>query len=136
MGKREFAAIAARKWVPVALIKDARPAWMRGIPEERIELVLASGTFIDPRIVEIDGVTYSGVVGGMDIYRYDKKDVDKGYPFNKDHYIIIQQPSKDEFLLVAGPIRDDSHWLEELPDIDPDIKILEFRGTILEFDDD
>lgn len=127
----EHIKVAERRWVPVVLIGDARPNWMRGIPEDRVGLVLASGTFIDPRIVEANGITYSGVVGGMDIYRYDEKDVGKGYPFNKDHYIVIQHPTKDEVLLLAGPIKDDEHWLNKLPEIDPEIEILEFRGTIL-----
>lgn len=45
-------------------------------------------------------------------------------------------PSQDEFLLVAGPIKDDDHWLAELPNLDPRIEILEFRGTILKLDSD
>lgn len=132
----EFIPIAERTWVPVVLVGDARPDWMKGIPEDRVELVLASGTFIDPRIVEANGVTYSGVVGGIDIYRSDEKDVDKGYPFNKDHYIIVRNPAQEEFLLVAGPIKDDAHWLDKLPELDPEIEVLEFRGTIVEIEGD
>lgn len=132
----EFISIAERKWVPVVLVADARPDWMRGIPEDRVELVLASGTFIDPRIVEANGVTYSEVVGGMDIYRFDEKDVDKGHPINKDHYIIVRNPAQEEFLLVAGPIIDDDHWLKGLPELDPEIEILEFKGTIVEIEGD
>lgn len=67
MEKDEFIHIVEREWVPVVLIDNARPDWMKGIPEDRVELVLASGTFIDPRTVEAYGITYSGVVGGMDI---------------------------------------------------------------------
>ena len=85
MTKDEFIEVAERQWVPIKLVGDARPCWMRGIPEEKLELILISGSFIDPRIVEANGITYSGVVGGMDVYRYDETDVNKGYPFNKDH---------------------------------------------------
>jgi hypothetical protein len=136
MDREEFIAVAERRWVPVNLVGSARPVWMRGIPEQRVQFVLASGAFIDPRIVEVNGITYSGVVGGIDVYRYDEKDVDRGYPFNKDHYIVAQNPSKDESLLVAGPIKDDEHWLAELPELDPGIEILEFNGAIMDIDDD
>lgn len=71
MSKAEFVNITERKWVPALLIGNGRPDWMSGIPEEKLAMVLASGTFIDPIIIEHDGITYSGVVGGMDIYRHD-----------------------------------------------------------------
>lgn len=57
--REEFSPIANRRWVPVALVGDGRPAWMHGIPKDKVQLVLASGTFIDPRIVEADGLTIS-----------------------------------------------------------------------------
>lgn len=136
MDKTEFASIAERRWVPVSLIGDARPLWMRGIPEDRVQITLASGAFIDPQVIEASDITYSGVVGGIDIYRYDKKDVDKGYPFNKDHYIIVQNPSADEALLVVGPTKDDEHWLAELPQRATGIEVLEFSGTVGETGDE
>ncbi len=71
MSKAEFAKVAERKWVPALLIGEGRPGWMLGISEEKLAMVLASGTFIDPRIIEHDGITDSGVVGGIDIYRHD-----------------------------------------------------------------
>ena len=125
MSKSEFAKIAERQWVPLLLIGDGRPDWMKGIPEEKLDTVLISGAFIDPRIVEHDGVTYSGVVGGMDIYRQDKKDIEKGYPINKDHYIIVLDLKNDNALLVNGPLKDNEHWLEESPHLPDDIIVIE-----------
>lgn len=125
MSKSEFAKIAERQWVPLLLIGDGRPDWMKGIPEEKLEMVLISGAFIDPRVVEHDGVTYSGVVGGMDIYRQDTKDIEKGYPINKDHYIIVLDPKNDNALLVNGPLKDNEHWLEVSPNLPDDIIIIE-----------
>ena len=125
MNKAEFAKVAERKWVAVLLIGDGRPDWMKGIPEEKLDKVLISGAFIDPRIVEHDGITYSGVVGGMDIYRQDANDIDKGYPINKDHYIIVLDPHNDNALLVNGPLKDNEHWLQESPNLPDDIVVIE-----------
>ena len=121
----EFEPISELLWVPVVLAGERRPEWMGGIPEEKVELVLASGTFIDPRIVQAHGATISGVVGGMDIYRYDQKDEAKGYPINKDHYLIVLDPLTDDALLVLGPYKDHEHWLEELPNLPSGITIIE-----------
>lgn len=99
MSKAEFAKIPECQWVPVLLTGNGKPDWMKGIPEDKLDKMLASGTFIDPRILEHDGVTYSGVVGGMDIYRQDANGVGKGYPINKDHYIIALDPKNDNACL-------------------------------------
>ena len=125
MSKAEFTKIAERKWVPMILIGDGRPEWMKNIPDDRVEYVLASGTFIDPRIVELNGITYSGVIGGMDIYRQDKNDLSKGYPINKDHYIIVLDPQENNALLVHGPLKDSEHWLRKSPSLPDDIVVIE-----------
>jgi len=125
MSKTEFAKIAERKWVPTILIGEGRPNWMLGIPDEKLAMTLASGTFIDPRIVEHDGITYSGVIGGMDIYRHDANDVSKGFPINKDHYIIVLDPANENALLVNGPLKDNEHWLANLPNLPENITIIE-----------
>jgi hypothetical protein len=125
MSRSEFEKIAERRWVAVLLIGDGRPDWMKSIPEDKLDMVLASGTFIDPRIVELKGVTYSGVVGGMDIYRQDVNDAEKGYPINKDHYIIVLDPNNDNALLVNGPLKDNEHWLAQSPNLPDDILVIE-----------
>ena len=126
MSKAEFSKIAERQWVPVMLIGDGRPEWMRNIPEERTEFILASGTFIDPRLIELNGLTLAQAVGGIDVYRYDEKDVSKGYPYNKDHYILVLDPTNNNALLVHGPVKDkNGHWIEKLPNLPDDITIIE-----------
>jgi len=125
MSKEEFAKIAERQWIPVMLIDAGRPDWMKNIPEDKTEFILASGTFIDPRLVELKGITYSGVVGGMDVYRYDENDVSKGYPYNKDHYIIVLDPSNDDALLIHGPLKDHEHWIKKLPYLPENITVIE-----------
>lgn len=58
MSKQEFANVAERQWVPDVLSGEACPQWMRGIPKEMVRLVLASGIFNDPSVIEDRGVTY------------------------------------------------------------------------------
>ena len=125
MPKKEFDRVADRQWVPVLLSGEGRPNWIRGIPEEKVGYILASGTYIDPRIVEMNGISYSGAVGGMDVYRHDKSDIAKGFPVNKDHYILVLDAKEDNVLLVHGPLKDNEHWLEELPDLPDDIVVIE-----------
>lgn len=125
MTSEEFGPIAEMRWVPVTLLGEGQPSWMRGIPDEIVQLVLASGTYIDPRIVQAQGVTISGVVGGLDIYRFDQDDVEKGVPINKDHYLIVIDPATQDALLVLGPYEDHEHWLSQLPDLPPDITVIE-----------
>jgi hypothetical protein len=125
MSKQEFANVAERQWVPVVLSGEACPQWMRGIPKEIVRLVLASGIINDPRVIEERGVTYSGLVGGIDIYRYDQNDEPLGYPINKDHYVIILDQDNDDALLVHGPLRDHEHWISQLPDLPEGIVVID-----------
>jgi ribosomal protein L30E len=125
MSKQEFANVAERQWVPVVLSGEACPRWMRGIPQKIVRLVLASGIFNDPRVIEERGVTYSGLVGGIDIYRYDQNDESLGYPINKDHYVIILDQDNDDALLVHGPLRDHEHWISQLPDLPEGIVVID-----------
>jgi len=125
MTREEFEPIAERLWIPVTLSEEGQPAWIRGIPKEIVHLVLASGTYIDPRIVQAQGLTISGVIGGLDIYRFDQDNANKGYPINKDHYLIVTDPTTQDSLLVLGPYKDHEHWLSQLPELPPDITVIE-----------
>jgi hypothetical protein len=125
MLKKEFQKVADRQWVPVMISGDGRPDWMKNIPEDKVKFILASGTFVDPRVLETNGVSFCGVVGGMDVFRYDDNDVPKGFPYNKDHYIIILDPSSDDALLVNGPFKDHEHWINQLPNLPEGIEVIE-----------
>ncbi len=128
MTKDEFEQVANLKWVPAVLLGEGRPNWTRGIPKEKVRLVLASGTYNDPRVIEEYGKTLSGVVGGIDIFRYDSADVSEGYPINKDHYIIILDEDNNDALLVLGPYKDNEHWVSRLPDLPDSIVVIESMG--------
>ena len=125
MTKKEFLQIAQRSWVPVSLVGEGKPKWMSNIPDDIVHLVLASGTFIDPKLVQTNGINISDVVGGIDIYRYDRKDEIKGFPINKDHYIVVLDRTTEDALLVHGPYKDLGHRLFQLPNLPPDITIIE-----------
>ena len=125
MTTNEFTQVAERQWVPVVLSGEGMPRWMRGIPKEKVELVLASGIFNDPRIIEENGITYNGLIGGIDIFRRDRKDEPKGFPINKDHYCVILDPENDDALLVHGPFRDNEHWISSLPDLPDGIVVID-----------
>jgi len=125
MPKKEFDKVANRSWVPVMLSGEGRPNWIRGIPDDKVKFILASGTYIAPRLVELNGITYSGAVGGMDVYRYDENDISRGYPINKDHYILVLDSKEDNALLVHGPLKDHEHWISQLPDLPDGIEIIE-----------
>lgn len=125
MPRSEFDKIAERQWVPVMLSGEGKPDWMKGIPEEKVEFILASGTYINPIWAELNGTTYENAIGGIDVYRHDEKDVAKGFPVNKDHYILVVDPDEDNALLIHGPLRDNEHWLRQLPNLPGNIEVIE-----------
>ena len=113
MPYQQFIEVMKREWTPVRLVGDAIPEWLRGIPCDIMHSVYASGTLLSD-------VPYSGtpvpsglLIGGIDVYRNAPDDpVD----LNKDWYPVITLPETDSMLLLAGPIKDAEHWLDEVPD--------------------
>lgn len=130
MTEAEFKEVAERKWGPVVLMPEARPDWMKAIPEDRLLRVMASGSLSDPLALGDGSSTPNGVAGGFDIFRLDKRDEQLGFPVNKDHYIVITDRRNEGMLLVVGPDKDDDHWLSALAGLGPDVEVLEFQGTV------
>jgi hypothetical protein len=115
ISKIEFAKIIELyKWAPVKLLKKQYLEIFKNIPEEKIIMMAASGDFAEPIEEMLNGKRISGIVGGVDVVRWDKKDCKIGYPFNKDHYVILKSGSR-EILVIEGPLKDSEHWLTELP---------------------
>lgn len=106
MTDTEFKKIADCQWRPVRLIGDGKSNQMQNVPAEKTEYILASGTFIDPRIVELEGINFRDIIGGVEVYWYDENDTSKGFPINKNN----------------------EHWLEELPNLPDEIVVIESIG--------
>jgi hypothetical protein len=126
ISKIEFAKIIEPyKWAPVKLLKEQYPAIFKNIPEEKIVMVAASGDFAEPIEEMLHGRNITGVIGGMDVVRWDEKDIKIDRPFNKDHYIILKSGSND-ILIIEGPFKDNEHWLSGIPERLKNAKILEY----------
>ena len=129
MSKDELRLVQERNWVPVSFAGGAIPTWLSSLPKENLMAVYGSGTYFDERIVQLGDQVVPYVVAGYDVFRYDEKDEEKGYPVNKDHYIVIRDTTSDERFLVLGPEKvEGDHWFEELPKEHPEIEITEFPG--------
>jgi hypothetical protein len=134
--KAEVKILQERNWVPVSLAGAAIPSWLSSIPQERLMAVLGSGTYWDYQILKYGNEIHDNVIGGYDVFRYDAKDEPKGYPVNKDHYIILNVTTSDDMYVVLGPTSSDHEWLVELPKIRPDIEITELPDDEEENEDE
>ena len=135
MSADELHIVQERNWMPVTLAGAAIPTWMRGIPQERLLQVMGSGTYWDMQMAKLGNNVIENVVAGYDVFRYDPHDESLGYPVNKDHYVVFKDSGNDEMYFVAGPMKDDDHWLSELPKIRSTIEITELPSEG-ELDDD
>jgi len=79
---------------------------------------MASGDLIQPVEMYLENVKVI-VVGGLDSYRYAPDGEERGYPVDKDHFLIIQNSvirRIDSLYVTIGPFkRDEDHHLPDLP---------------------
>jgi len=124
--KEELKVVLERNWVQVSLGGSAIPSWLKGISEEKLIAVYASGSSWYPQNIELHGSVIGNVVAGYDVFRYDIKDEKLGTPVNKDHYIVIRDPTSDEWFLVIGPEKIvGDHRFAESPKKHPELEIIE-----------
>lgn len=124
--KNELKVVLERNWVQVSLRGRAIPSWLKGISEEKLIAVYASGSSWYPQNIELDGTVIGNVVAGYDVFRYDIKDEKRGTPVNKDHYIVIRDLTSDAMYLIIGPEKvDGDHRFPGLPKTRPEIEITE-----------
>jgi len=116
MALQEFDEVRKRNWAPVQLVEDAIPKWARGIPEDVLHEVYASGVQNIPSAPEYSStlIPSGRMIGGIDIYRHAPDDPVK---FNKDWYAVVEDPEDPTTLLVDGPIEipASEHWVNEVP---------------------
>ena len=121
MSVEQFEEVMKREWKPVELVGSAIPDYLKGIPEDVLHSVVVSGT-------NISGLEYSDklipsgqLIGGIDVYRNAP---DAPVELNKDWYAVVKVPESDTMLMISGPIEDDDHWLDELPERLQNIEVL------------
>ena len=115
MGKKfivyeQCTAIQQYSGLPVELSPDMRFDWMTNMNNVPglVHKVIASATNPTPN-TDVSGFN----VGGIEVYRNDPKD----YPYilNKDVYAVISGISPSG-LIAQGPLKDDEHWLKQMPE--------------------
>lgn len=107
----EFEEVMNREWSTVQLNPDAIPEFLKGIPDEKINLIVASGTWLQGMHYSDDLVPSGEIIGGIDVYRNAPDDP---VELNKDWYAVLRHPDSNAVLLISGPIEDDEHWLDEV----------------------
>jgi hypothetical protein len=123
--RTEVKILQERNWMSVSLAGAAIPSFLGRIPHDRLMAVYGSGTFWNHQILKYGNDIHDNVIGGYDVFRYDPKDEPKGYPVNKDHYIVLNDTTTDDMYIILGPTDSDHEWLAELPKINPEIEITE-----------
>lgn len=104
----EFAPIQDHDWSPVELAEPLSA--MRGVPRGMLYKFLASGQH------NYETEMRAERVGGFDLYRESPDDPVR---YNKDHYDVY--PAQNGMLRIVGPLKDDEHWIDDLP--------LRYRGA-------
>jgi len=117
--EEEFQPIMEREWQPVKLTDDTLPSRLRSIPEDQRCHAYASGSCSGNYNQQYEGYK----VGGVDIFR-DARSHREPVDWNKDHYVIIRDLKNDNALLMYGPLKDNEHWINEIPDRLKNVEIL------------
>jgi hypothetical protein len=110
----EFQAVLDRNWQPAELVGDNIPSFLKRIPDTVRYKIYASGG-------PYEGITNTGgaaipsgeLIGGIDVYRYGIGDPVR---FNKDWYPVLSLDNGGTLLLVYGPLKDNEHWIDEIPE--------------------
>lgn len=112
MPEEQFLKITERDWNPVGLVGDAVPSWLRGIPADKLNSIYASGGKFEGLPHGDERIPSKEIIGGIDVYRNAPDD---SVELNKDWYAVIVDQDNEGMLLIVGPIRDDEHWIDEIP---------------------
>lgn len=112
MPEDQFQEIMIRNWVPVQVTGGAIPAFLQNVPSNKLHSVYASGGPYTDNGYTGGAIPAGEILGGIDVYRNSPDDP---VALNKDWYVIIKPFELELYFLVAGPIKDNEHWLNEVP---------------------
>lgn len=109
--KEQFSAIQKREWKPLN-ISNQIPDYLKNIPQETLNSIYASGTFSKTNAAGDEPLPSGNIIGGIDVYRNAPDDP---VELNKDWYAVIEDPNNDSMYLIKGPIKNNEHWIDQIP---------------------
>ena len=112
MSEDQFLEIMKRDWVPVQVTGGAIPPFLQHIPSDILHSVCASGGPYTDSVYSGGAIPAGELLGGIDVYRNAPDDP---VALNKDWFAVIRTTESDPVFLVAGPLKDIEHWLNEIP---------------------
>ena len=121
MPQEQFSEVLKRNWVPVQLLAGAVPVWLQSIPSGILHSVYASGGPYALGVYSGNSIPSGELIGGIDVYRNAPDDP---MDLNKDWYAVVRVDDADSMFLVAGPLKDTEHWLNEIPSRLHNVEIL------------
>ncbi len=121
MPEEQFIEVLKRNWTPVQLTGETIPMWLRNIPNDILHSVYASGGGGISSNYSGGAIPSGVLIGGIDVYRNAPDDP---VALNKDWYPVFSVTDTDTVFLIAGPIRDAEHWLNEIPSRLDNVEIL------------
>jgi hypothetical protein len=121
ISSNEFEQVLKLDWKPVKLEGDSIPEVFTGMPRATLNSIYASGNYLS-NLQYGTSIYPSGIlIGGIDVYRNSPEDpVD----LNKDWYAVVKLPNDIGYFLVVGPIKDNEHWLNQIPERLQDAEVL------------
>jgi hypothetical protein len=121
MPEDQFNDIRELNWIPVQLTDGVIPTFLKRIPSDKLHSDYASGGPYTDMVYSGGAIPAGELIGGIDVYRNSPDDP---VALNKDWYAVIRTTEYDAVFLVVGPIKDNEHWLNEIPERLANVEIL------------
>ena len=107
-----------KKKIVLEVENDSLPECVKRFPLNKVSFIATSGS-VSPQRTE-----HGNEGAGIDIFRIaEEKD---GVRYNKDHFPIVEDTKTGEKVLL-GPIPDNEHWIDEIPDRFDDLDVVRMR---------
>lgn len=112
-GETVFSFLTKSSGATVCLAPDTWPDWAKAARDPKVDQIL-----FWPHKGSQTGKTFEfhTADGRMTVLRYDPKDAAKGFPYNKDTYVIVC--ASDNRLWQFGPFSkgEPNHWMKDIPE--------------------